>query len=74
MAEIVEVARYCAENIEDWDLKVEQALRDIGRHMPIDYSFRREIEDKAAEWCDDNDVSIDFFDGIDAEEIVLTEI
>lgn len=69
-----DVARYCAENIEDWDLKVELALRHIGRHIPIDSSFRIEIEDNAAEWCDENDVSIDFLDGIDAEEIVLAEI
>lgn len=47
------------------------AARMIGRHMPIDPGFRNEIEDKVSEWADENDYSVDFLDGIDAEEIVL---
>lgn len=74
MNAIKEIAAYCAANIEDWDLKLEMALRHIGRRMPIDDGFRNEIEDKAAEWADDNDYSVDFFEGIDVEEIIMTEI
>lgn len=76
MDSIKEVARYCAENIEDWDVKSELALRHIGRHMPIDYGFRDEIMDKVEEWCDDNEVSLDFFDDSEeiAEDILMTEI
>lgn len=65
------IVAYCAANISDWDMKCELAVNMIGRHLPIDYGFRNEIEDCVAEWCDDNDVSVDFIEGIDVEEIVL---
>ena len=67
MKKIKEVAAYCAANIEDWDLKVDLALRHIGRKMPIDYGFRSEIEDAASEWAEENGCDVD----VDAEEIVL---
>jgi len=68
-----EVARYCAENIVDWDVKSELAVRMIGRHMPIDPGFRNEIEDCVSEWCDDNEVSLDFFEDWEdiAKEIIM---
>ena len=66
-----EIVAYCAANIVDWDIKVELALRMIGRRMPIDYGFRNEIEDCVSEWADDNGYDVDFFEGIDVEEIVL---
>ena len=71
MNNMKEIVAYCAANIEDWDLKSEMAVRMIGRHMPIDPGFRNEIEDCVSEWADENDYSVDFLDGIDAEEIVL---
>ena len=73
MNELKEVVAYCAANIEDWDAKCDLALGMIGRRMPIDYGFRNEIEDCVAEWCEDNEVSLDFFEDWDdvAEEIVL---
>lgn len=73
MNQIKEMAQYCAKNIEDWDIKAEMALRMIGRRMPIDPGFRNEIEDKVSEWCDDNDVSLEYDEDWDdiAEEIVL---
>ena len=74
MEKIKEVAAYCAANIVDWDLKCELALRMIGRRMPIDPGFRQEIEDCVEEWCDDNEVALDFFEGIDVDEIIMTEI
>ena len=73
MNQMKEIVAYCAANIEDWDLKVEMALRMIGRRMPIDPGFRNEIEDCVSEWADENDYSVDFLEGIDAEEIVLWE-
>ena len=68
-----DIVAYCAANIEDWDIKAEMALRMIGRRMPIDPGFRNEIEDKVSEWCDDNDVSLEYDEDWDdiAEEIVL---
>lgn len=71
MDKLKEIVAYCAANIVDWDLKSELAVSMIGRHMPIDPGFRNEIEDKVSEWADENDYSVDFLDGIDAEEIVL---
>ena len=71
MDKMKEIVAYCAANIVDWDLKSELAVRMIGRHMQIDPGFRNEIEDKVSEWADENDYSVDFLDGIDAEEIVL---
>lgn len=75
MDNIKEVVAYCARTIVDWDLKSELAVRMIGRHMPIDPGFRNEIEDKVSEWCDEHEVSLDFFEDWDdiAEEIVLWE-
>lgn len=75
MNTLAEVAAYCAANIEDWGEKKELALAMIGRRMPIDYSLRNEIEDAVCEWCDDNEVSVDFFEDWEkvAEEIVLWE-
>lgn len=71
MDKIKEVAAYCAANIEDWDIKCGMALSYIGKRMPIPTWFRNEIEEAASEWADENDYSVDFLDGIDAEEIVL---
>lgn len=74
MEQLKKIAQYCAENIEDWDLKLDLALRHIGRKMPVDAGFASEIEDKASEWADENNYSVDFFEGINVEEIILTEI
>lgn len=70
------VARYCADNIDCWDAKCEIALDAIGKHFPIDYSFRDEIMDCVSEWCDENEVSLDFFDDDEeiAEDIIMCEL
>lgn len=74
MHECKEIAQYCAENIEDWNLKVNLALRHIAGNLPIDAGFASEVEDRAYEWCDANDVSVDFFEPIDPKEIILSVI
>lgn len=75
MNSIKEVVAYCAANIEDWDIKCGMALSYIGNRMPIPTWFRNEIEDKVSEWCDEHEVSLDFFEDWEdiAEEIVLWE-
>ena len=67
MDKLKEIVAYCAANIVDWDLKVEMALR------MIDPGFRNEIEDKVSEWCEDNDIALDFFEDWDkiVEEIIM---
>ena len=71
-----EQAAYCAANIEDWGEKKELALAMIGRRMPIDYSFRNEIEERVEEWCEENGFALDFFEDWEeiAEEIMLCEV
>jgi hypothetical protein len=68
---IKEIAAYCAANISDWEEKRQLALAQIGYKMPIDYGFRNEIEDCVEEWCDENEVAVDFFEGIDVDEIIM---
>lgn len=76
MDQLKEIVAYCAANIVDWDLKVEMALRMIGRRMPIDPGFRNEIEGCVAEWCEDNDIALDFFEDWDkiVEEIIMYKL
>lgn len=72
MSKMKEIVAYCAANIVDWDLKVEMALRMIGRHMQIDPGFRNQIEDAVEEWCDMHEVCCDEVDWEEeAEKIVL---
>lgn len=71
MDKMKDIVAYCAANIVDWDEKCQLALTCIGSRMTIPAWFRNEIEDCVSEWADDNDYSIDFLEGIDAEEIVL---
>ena len=68
---IKEIAAYCAANISDWEEKCQLALTQIGYRMPIDYGFRNEVEDCVHEWCDENEVAVDLFEGIDVEEIIM---
>ncbi len=67
---IKEIAQYCAENIENWDIKCGMALSYIGKRMPIPAWFRSEIEDAMDEWSRDNEVEVD---EITVEDIVLWE-
>lgn len=77
MEHIKAIARYCAENIEDYEIRVQRALDVIGRNRcPLymaDSALYDEILECAQEWCDDNEISVDFFEDIDAEEILFTE-
>lgn len=78
MNPIEEIARYCAENIEDYELRVQVALGIIDRmRCPLymaDASLYDRMYDLAQEWCDDHEISVDFFDDIDVEDILFTEV
>lgn len=78
MEQLKSVAAYCAANIEDYELRVQLALNVMDRmRCPLwmaDERLDNEIRDCIEEWCDDNEVSIDFFDDIDTEEIIFAEI
>lgn len=72
--ELKEIARYCANHIEDYELRVKIAFNDMIRmRCPLriaDPILYNEMYDCASEWADDNDYSVDFIEGIDVEEIL----
>jgi len=69
-----EMAAYCRRNIEDFEVRVQLALKRIDRmRCPLsmaDEYLHDEIWDCIEEWCDDNGYSIDFFDDLDAEDVI----
>lgn len=76
MNKIKEIATYCRERIgaEEYDLQCQVALNAIGRHEQIPYEFANEIENYATEWAEENGYDVDFFEGINAKEIIMTEL
>lgn len=70
---IKEIARYCAENIEDYELRVKVAFGYIDRmRCPLSMADPRlydEMYDLICEWAEENDYSVDYIDDIDVEEI-----
>lgn len=78
MDHIKEIARYCAEHIEDYEVRVQLALKNMDHMrcpfwMADDGRLSDEILDCAQEWCDDHEISVDFLDDIDVEEIVFAD-
>ena len=75
--ELKKIAAYCREQIEDYDLRVKLALNVMDRmRCPLqmaDDLLYTEIYNCACDWADDNGYSVDFFDGIDVEEIIFAE-
>lgn len=76
MDHLKEIEAYCANNIEDYEVRVQLALKRMDRNrcpfwMADDGSLSDEIRDCAYEWCDDHEISVDFLDDIDVEEIVF---
>ena len=63
---LTDLADYCRENIEDFDLKTSMAIRMIGRSkMPLhllDNSFNSQIWDCYEEWAEENEINIEEMD------------
>lgn len=64
MSQINELAAYVRNNIEDYEERLQLALKrmDLMR-CPLrmaDGSLYDEIVDAISEWCDDNEVSLEF--------------
>lgn len=78
MNALKEIAAYCADHIEDYEMKVHIALNRID-HMrcPLEMAdpmLYDEMYDAIADWCDDNDISYDDWDDdsrIEPEEILF---
>ena len=60
------VKKYCEENIEDFSLRYEMALRMENRmRCPLEHAdpnLYGEIRDKIEEWCDDNEENVEVYD------------
>ena len=64
-----EIAAFVRNNIEDYEIRLSLALKRMDRmrcslRMADDCLFD-EIVDSISEWCEDNDVSVDFYDDWD---------
>lgn len=76
-----EIAAYCRNNIEDYELRVQLALKRMERNRcslrMADSELFDEMVDAISDWCADNDFSIDFFedwdDLIEGDEGILWE-
>ena len=75
--ELKKIAEYCRQNIEDYDLRVQVALGLMDRmRCPLsmaDASLYDQIEQYAGEWAEENGYALDFFEGIDVDEILFAE-
>lgn len=67
-----EIAAYCRNNIEDFEERVQLALKKMGRmRCPFsmaDQELYDDIVNCICEWCEDNDYSVDFFE--DWDEVI----
>ena len=63
--QIKDIVAYCQGRCDEWDDMVSVALGYLGRHEPVPYWIRTKIEDLVSEWCNENDVSLDFFEDVD---------
>ena len=76
-----ELAAYVRNNIEDYEERLQLALKRMNRmREPLrmaDRSLYDEIVDAISEWCDDNEVSVDFYedwdDLIEGDEGIIWE-
>lgn len=64
MSQIKEIAAYVRNNVEDYEERLQLALNRMDRmREPLrmaDRSLYDEIVDAISEWCDDNEVSLEF--------------
>lgn len=64
-----EIAAYCRNNIEDFEERVQLALKKMDRmRCPLrmaDGELFDEMTDTICEWCEDNGYSVDFFEDLD---------
>ena len=76
-----EIAAYVAANVEDYEVRLQLALKKMGIwRCPLSMGDRElydEIVDSACEWLDDNDISIendmDWDEFIEGEEGIIWE-
>lgn len=69
MSKIKEIAAYVRNNVEFYEERLQLALNKMD-HMRCSLRFAdselfEKIVDVVSEWCDDNEVSLDFFEDWD---------
>lgn len=69
---INEIGKYLRENVEDFDIRVQLALKTMDRkRCPFGYADSElcdECYDRIEEWCIDNNIDVEC---IDVEEIIF---
>lgn len=81
MSQINEIAAYVRNNVEDYEERLQLALKRMDRmREPLrmaDNGLFDEIVDAISDWCDDNEVSLDFYedwdDLIDGDDGIIWE-
>lgn len=81
MSQINEIAAFVRNNVEDYEERLQLALKRMDRmREPLrmaDGSLYDEIIDAISEWCDDNEVSLEFDEDwdelIEGEEGIIWE-
>lgn len=76
-----ELSAYVRNNVEDYEERLQLALKRMDRmREPLrmaDQELYDEIVDAISEWCDDNEVSVDFYedwdDLIEGDEGIIWE-
>ena len=81
MSQINEIAAYVRNNVDDYEERLQLALKRMDRmreplRMAVNGLFD-EIVDAISDWCDDNEVSLDFYedwdDLIDGDDGIIWE-
>ena len=81
MSKIKEIAAYVRHRIEDYEVRFQLALKYMERNRCslrfADSELFEEIVDAVSEWCDENEVSLDFYedwdDLIEGDEGIIWE-
>lgn len=74
MNQLKDIAAFCRQRIADYDERVRVALGKMEERRcdlkTADWELAGEIESAAQEWAERNGYAVDFFEGIDVEEII----
>lgn len=74
MVTINDLRDYVARNVEDFDDRRRAALSTIDRRrVPLsvaDYELHADILNAVEDFCDDNEIAVDFFDDVNTDELL----
>lgn len=74
MVTIDDLRDYVARNVEDFDDRRRAALSTIDRRrVPLsvaDYELHTDIVNAVEDFCDENEIAVDFFDDVNTDELL----